>query len=562
MSYLLFILPFITIFNQKDKVKGFVNIFSLYSLYVLLITVFLQYFHLFDKINVYLCVISYSLTSVIYFFLNKKYYKFDYQYSTIIIFLISLLFLFLPNIKDLNNIYLYPFYSDEWVNYGLSRFAVLNNVLPIYNYLDSGSFFINLLLPFNSFVSFFLIYFDVNMSTYVILGKILNLIIMFTFFVFIRKLGIRREISLIAVISMLFITNTANITGLWHFIPLNLAFLFFMLSFMGYFHLNSILSILFYPPIGIVIAFNYFLRFRFKIYKYAFLLLSIFGLFYYFNINNYLYSITHKIYDLLIRPSSYFLLEKVNIFDMIPLIIIPFVFYGMYRFIYLKNSQYKHIFYIIIYLSIFWIYYTYDNDIIIMDKVRFVTITSWLLIIPFALALNHIYDYLCDKYKLDLKLSKLKIKNNHLIILIIIFLSLNIKSYPYIFDNKNAGFWGFNRELIKISYPINNYVNDRDIYIFNNYVKDGAVFLSTPWKSLVLTSLTHGVPLHSKSSYLSVFKYSYSTFLSLSCDSKYDISKYFRLKYFYGAEIKCDRFKLIQVSDIDPNNKMYLYEFR
>lgn len=240
------------------------------------LTIFLQYYKIFNYYNLLIFISISSILSLIYFFRNDKFFSFNFQYTTVIIFLISFLFLFIPNFIDYNKVYLYPFYSDEWVNYGLSRYSVLNNDLPIFNYLDSGSYFINFLLPFNSFVSFFLLYFDLNVYTYVILGKIFNFIILVAIFILLRKSDINKEVSLISVIALLFITNSFNITGLWNFIPLNLSFLFLIFSFINNFHLNSILSVLFYPPMSIVLVFNYFIKYRYRMYKYIFITIVLF----------------------------------------------------------------------------------------------------------------------------------------------------------------------------------------------------------------------------------------------------------------------------------------------
>jgi hypothetical protein len=187
-----------------------------------------------------------------------------------------------------------------------------------------------------------------------------------------------------------------------------------------------------------------------------------------------------------------------------------------------------------------------------MDKVRFVTITSWLLIIPFALSLDYVYKRMLYKYKLN-------IKPLYLHMFIIIFLIINVRYYIHTNDALDIGFIDFENTLVKSGKPINNYVKEEDLHIFNENVKTGSVFLASPWKSLVVSTLTDNIPLDSKSSYLSVNKYSYDKFVGLGCDEKNIISDSFKLNYFYGSQFNCDRFGLI---DYDYDSKMFLYEFK
>ncbi len=553
MYYLLFILPFLIIFNYKDKIDGFVKVLSIYTTYILSVTIFLQFYKIFNYRNLLISISIFAIASISYFLTKKKFFKFNYQYTTIVFFLISLFFLFIPNFVDYKELYLYPFYSDEWVNYGLSRYSVLNNNLPIFNYLDNGSYFINLLMPFNSFVSFFLLYFNSSVYTYVILGKICNFFILLSMFILLRRSNLNREVSLISVIVLLFITNSSSVTGLWNFIPLNLSFLFLVLSFVNNFNLNSILSALFYPPMSIVLIFNYFIKYRYKMYKYVFTIFILFMMIFLFKINDYLHSYIYKIFDLLIRPSSYLYEEKVNIFDMLPLISLPFILHGFYVNFYRKsNLNLRPVFYMIIFTSIFWIYYSFNSTIIIMDKVRFVTITSWLMIIPFSLSLDNIYKSLLSKFELN-------INPLYLHMIMIVFLVLSAKTYVYMNNKSNIGFINFDNLLIKTRDPVYKYINQEDLRIFNQWVKPGSIFLSSPWKGLVIATLTDNIPLNSKSSYLSINKYSYDGFIDLNCINKDMVSTDLKLRYFYGPKFNCPRFRLI---DSNYNNNMFLYEFK
>lgn len=542
MLYFLLALPFILIFNYKDKVSNIFKIFSIYCLYIVSVSLCLQYFNIFTFSYVLSSLILCAFITLIIFLRKEKFFKISvksFDYISMFIFSIFLLYLFLPNIIE-NKFAFYPIYSDEWVNFGLINNSVINNSLPIYNYLDHNKFFINILIPFHTFISFFVLYFNLNIEGYVVLGKFFNFLILIAVFVLIKKNNINNLAALFAITVMLFINNS-NATSLWSFIPINLSFLFLIISFLNFRHVNSFLSLLFYPPMGIIILFRYVYLYRYLAYKYIFYLSSVFVLL--LNINSPFQIYVQKIFDLLIRPSAYSFNENISIFNMFPWFITPIILIGI--IIQFKNKKNTDYLFILLICILFWIYYSLYNTIIVIDKVRVITITAWLLILPISFGFNYLIN------KLNIK------KQKYFYIALLLFLILNVKTYA---KNNNYDTKISNQYYSSIVSKDSESVYDqKDIDIFNKYVGKEKVFLSTPWKSLIISTVTDNTPMLSKSSYLGVNKVNYDTFVKKPCKYKDKIFIKNKIDFFYGKKINCPNFLLIH-SQAD-NDKPFLYRF-
>ncbi len=546
MFYILFILPFIVVLNSKDKINGFLSSFSIYSIYILVSTLVLQYFNVFTRVNLAILIGLYAIASIVYFIKKERHLRLTFDWKIVAIFSIFLLYLFLPNLRDYPDTYLYPFYSDEWVNFGLSNFSVLHNSLPTFNYL-AGTSFINFLIPFHSFNSFFLLFFDWGIKGFVVLGKIFNFGILAAAYVLLRKkLNASKIASILAVTGMLFITSSSSVTGLWHFITLNLSFLFLMLSFIRNIHLNSLLSVLFYPPISILVLFRYIYVYRFKALKYIAPAAALFFTVLLFESSLQIYAT--KIFDLLVRPSVYSGYEKVSIFDMLPLLATPFIFVG---FIAAFINKKRELLYVSLFCSAFWVYYSFNSQILIMDKVRFVTLSCWFMMIFCALGIDYVYENYGKDY---LKENLQKYFYGTLIILLLLGTGL----YAYSNENLKLGLQLPNGQMAYVSDVINAQYNEGDKEIFDTYVKDKR-FMSTAWKSLILASITEAKPLNTKPSYLTVNKLYYEEFIHADCDTQRRLARKNKMNYFYGNQFTCREFKYITYN---PSNNLYLYEFK
>ncbi len=101
-------------------------------------------------------------------------------------------------------------------------------------------------------------------------------------------------------------------------------------------------------------------------------------------------------------------------------------------------------------------------------------------------------------------------------------------------------------ELLPAS-PVNLYLAQDDLRVFREI--EGKRFLSTPWKGLVIGTVTGNTPLESKSSIISSNTLSYNKFLTMTCDQKMKNARRVNLDYVYLREdLSCPVFEQIDQS--------------
>ncbi len=215
---------------------------------------------------------------------------------------------------------------------------------------------------------------------------------------------------------------------------------------------------------------------------------------------------------------------------------LPLILFGLY-ISYKKNIKF---FSFNLFLILFWIYYYFNQTIIIIDLPRLIMFNCWTFLILIAYALNDVYK----KYEID-KLSK--DKYIYLSVFILLFLILPQYTRYIIKDYKVTG---------KGQSIINIFYRDGDIKVFKKY-KD-KVYIADPWKSLIISSVTGNYPLHTKSSYMGNDIMFFIGFMNASCKEKTERAMKYNIDLVYSPMFKCEDFKLIE-SGSDNN---YLFEFK
>lgn len=260
-------------------------------------------------------------------------------------------------------------------------------------------------------------------------------------------------------------------------------------------------------------------------------------------INNPFGTYVQKIFDLSIRPSVYNFYENISIFDMFPLFIIPIILIGI--IIQFKNKKNTDYLFIVLVSAMFWIYYALGSSVIVIDKVRIITLTSWLLIVPISFA----FDYLINRLRIN--------KQKYLYIILVLFLILNIKTYA----KNNSYDTKISNQYYKgiVTKSSDSVYNQNDIDVFNKYVGKEKVFLSTPWKSLLISAVTDNTPMLTKAAYIAVNKVNYDIFVKGSCSYKNKIFIKNKINFFYGKKINCPNFLLIYSQS--GNDESFLYRF-
>ena len=94
--------------------------------------------------------------------------------------------------------------------------------------------------------------------------------------------------------------------------------------------------------------------------------------------------------------------------------------------------------------------------------------------------------------------------------------------------------------------PATKYLTEDDLRIFG-HIKN-KVFLSLPWKSLVISAATGNIPLHTKSSSVGVKTVDYYQFMSSNCVDKLNTARFNTIAYIYSPYFACPGFELVDQS--------------
>lgn len=164
-----------------------------------------------------------------------------------------------------NLVYLYPYYSDEWYAISFAQDATEHNTLPTYNPLTpERTPVVNFELPFHTLVSSMLLFFDLDpLTQYVQLSIIISTLIIVAIYALLRGYDVGAPIAAVVAASALFITNGANLPGLWTLIPVSVGLLYLLAS-LGYLKKNikkslffAFMALVFYPPLVVFLSAAY-----------------------------------------------------------------------------------------------------------------------------------------------------------------------------------------------------------------------------------------------------------------------------------------------------------------
>ncbi len=372
VKFVLILLPFLLCFFVKDRVVAFARTAGTFSLTILFTSAILQSVGWFNSLAVLIVLLIVDAVAVYFFIKSDKCEPILWNLKLVLELILPLVFIalivyfiMLPHtgfkgqyvsnfVEGFNEKgefysqaiqmfaeepirYFSPFYADEWINYGFIRNISESQHLPTENFLNPGTYYINYLIPFFSFLSFFLVFFGVKVSGYVLLGKIFNLAILAIGFLILKKLKVSNFASLLAMVSILFITSASNLTGIWHFIPINLCVVYLLLFLLANLygltrlrHLFALLSFVFYPPSFILLlpVYAYFVwterkNIKWSYYFIAPIVLVIFAAVYFFG------DILKHASNLLVRNSLYNGIEVMKFWRVVSPIVLPFSFFGL-----------------------------------------------------------------------------------------------------------------------------------------------------------------------------------------------------------------------------------------
>src|SRR3989344_4780441 len=242
------LMPFLLIIRFDDKRKGFFYVLSFLIFFHLLSGIVTQFFGIFNYwivifINLILSVVILIKTDYKKLIKNAKTLKIDWVLIFAIIILLIELFSVHYNysgkiatingVEEVRNMrYAYPYYSDEWSAVSFIKYSIEYGKLPFANPLWHNSYFPNLEFAFHSFLSGLFLLLDLNpLINYGLFALFFGILICIIVYFVLRLNNADKLPSAIAVLSIPYIVNSANLPGIWYLIPLSLGIICLLLKF-------------------------------------------------------------------------------------------------------------------------------------------------------------------------------------------------------------------------------------------------------------------------------------------------------------------------------------------
>lgn len=270
--------PFLLSLKFRDKRLGIVYVLTFVITGQLLISIFTQIFGIFT----YPVILTVNVIVALFVFLKMRFHEVKALFKKenlnwFFIIMIIVVFVSLYNVHynysgkytvaiaseyyQTDNLeYPYPYFSDEWYAVALVNKTLETHILPVINPLiKEMSIFLNFELAFHSFLSEIILLLQLDAITdYTKITIITGLFIIILIFLFLRVNNIGSFSAATAGLAALYITNGANLPGLWNLLPLTMGILslflgliFLSINKIRMSLLTGLLTLLFYPPLVI-----------------------------------------------------------------------------------------------------------------------------------------------------------------------------------------------------------------------------------------------------------------------------------------------------------------------
>lgn len=607
IGLILLLSPFLLIFYKgKDKKLSFAYILSFLLAFHLLVALITQALHIFTYsvvITIHTIIFLAVLIKMNFskshaflkdtsayrnirdkFFLGLKQVAAKIDWVLILVLIIAFSYLFsvhfnysgkysvitTPQYQEAENArYPYPYFSDEWYTVALIKDSIESQSLPFKNPLSrTGSAFINLEFAFHSFLAELVLLLSLNpLTEYTILTVFSGLLICLLIYLFLRQSNIAKLPAAITSLFALYITNGANLPGLWTLIPLTIGIISALLGFLFMASnkkkaalLISPVVLLFYPPLFIFYTLAIILFFisakelsgkvKIKNTLFYFILLALVGIILASAcfltqkpINNFFPYIFSKIvYPTFTGDFN----PQFSIFNIIPISVLFLFAFGLLvvikRKIWLASALFLGL--------IYWALYSFTTLRVIIEYPRVVVFTSILIIITAGFGLNHLINVL-KKLNFFEKNNALNYIQIAILICFLVFLPgytkrdnwQNLKAY-----NPEIG-----QSFIPAA-PANRYLHPDDLKLFEDI--NNQTFLSFPWKGTVIGVATNNYPLSTKEGTISINPNLFYRFMDSDCSKKYKIAKSGSIDFVYAPEFNCPNFEFIGES----SEGLFLYK--
>jgi len=564
LGLILILIPFLLINKFENKKKGFyIILFSILGFQFIIAFLF-QLLGFFNYINV--LILNILIDLIIIYKTNFKEIKKNIKNIKIdwyLVFLIIIVFICLysvhhnytgeittinDNFKEIENFkYHYPYFSDEWAGISLIKYSIDSGKLPFVNPLWYNQKFVNLGFAIHTLSSEFILVLNLNpLTDYIWLSFFSGFLICLLVYFILRENKISKFSSLIASISVLYITRGANLPGVWTLIPLigGIIFMLFVILFLSlknekFSLFSGIFSLIFYPPM-IIFVFPIFLFYylfnngkKFQYFYYFIillifsgLLLSLISIFLGTNsFHSFLSSLSEKLFY------EAFTTNAIPDFAIWKVVLLPVLILSIVGFIKLIFNKKKLWIVSPVFVGlVFWFVYSFNLLRLIIGYERLVFATSVLIVLLSGFGLDYSFNYI-KKFKIYKYKSILK-----LVFLVLIFiLSL---SYTNLNNWSELKLYNLNGRVLSPAAPANQYLIEDDLRLFNFNEKR---FITIPWKGLVIGVATDNYPLNSKAATLTNKKYDYYSFINSDCNKMKQIIKKYNIDYIYtNKDLNCE----------------------
>jgi hypothetical protein len=396
-----------------------------------------------------------------------------------------------------------------------------------------------------------------------------GVVICLLLYLFLRHSEIHKLPAAITSLSVLYLTNGANLPGLWYLIPVNLGIISFLLSIFFFsvdnkkmLLLLTIITLLFYPPFVVFysVAMLVFLFnkkevrvSKLKIILYYLLLVLfvavIISFGYFFSqdtqstIFHYVFS---KIFYSTFTPNT---IPQYLIYTIIP---VPILLLSVLGTVYLLRTRKKDWLLSMTFLGLlYWLFYSVVFFRFIIEWQRVIVFTSILITIIAGFSLHGLIKFFKDTDTF----RKNNILNFAQIGVVFLFFVLSF-SYTGRDSWQNLQLVNVeNNNILIPAGPANTYLQPDDLKLFKAIKKQN--FLSLPWKGTVIGVATDNYPFSTKPGTISIAIDLASKFINADCNEKDKIAHYHELAYVYFPKFDCPNFKQVGVS----SEELYLYTF-
>jgi hypothetical protein len=610
LGVLLLLIPFLLLFNFKDKIVGFSYILSGSFLFHLVVALFTQVTHIFYYPVILILNLVFSAICFFFFIKSVRKNTFDRKKISLSLFSLSsniknnkkinwlfissfiiILFQFVSihfnytglvstvngPVFERNYVYPYPYFSDEWISLYVVDTTISENRLPISNvFFDKKD--LNYFVGFHGFLAEVTLLLNLNLLYhYSVLAIVFGVLATVLIYLILRSLNVSNFLSVITMLLVPLVTNASNLPGLWYLLPWNLGFIVFLLTIIFMVKektiialISSVLATAFYPALFVftvpstIIYLLINKKKNLKILYFYILSLTSFVLIFIFVASifteNSFLSMVKKVGEMVYRPyqSSINLTPIFPIWYVVPVVAIPFAFMALWHF----RKKLPHILFPVVFGLVLWVIYFFHNISFAVDVHRTVAITSLLLMIFAGLGFQLCWEYLqktdlsslIKKNKKIIKIIKI-IKVLSILFFLLISFSYTARENWQYFKNKLP--YGGDITFIKSAPPANEYLNENDLRIFENLHNEK--FISPRWKGLVLGYVTDNLPMYTKASTFSIETVNYGDFTKYSCEEKTKVVKKHNISYVYSEPFLCEGFSVVNRNE-EENLSLYKYK--